>query len=330
MSHFNEYTDFDWLSDPSPLLAVQDTWHSGTYDRPVNYQLLYCTAGAFTLSSGAGLLADLARRFRFTFDIIRRLGNQTDPQGRALFTESFLNYLQRLRIRADVWAAPEGTLLLPDEPVALARGPLAHLLLLAPPMHWLLWRSTHWATLAAQQRWQNGPLEEEDPPLAPKVSHSLKGWAMRALYVGAASPEEAETLLHQNTEPEPAHGEGFQPACISLPASSGQPKPLAQIRRAYRGSHPQGDIWLTRAHEEAASVGKTSAHITDVRTRRHRTLHFSRFQNLYQPILSRGYPVLPDSRPAYLRQRTLAQLRAFTPEKLADYPHGWFADAPAE
>lgn len=330
MSHFNEHTDFDWLSDSSPLLAVQDSWHSGTYDCPVNYQLLYHTAGAFTLSSGAGLLADLARRFRFTFDIIRRLGNQTDAQGRALFTESFLNYLQRLRIRADVWAAPEGTLLLPDEPVALARGPLAHILLLIPPMRWLLWRSTYWATLAAQQRWQNGPLEEEDPPPPPNVSHSLRGWAMRALYIGAARPEEAEALLHHKAEPEPTRDEGFLPARVLLGAGSVPPRPLAQIRRAYRGSHPQGDIWLTRAHEEAASVGKTSAHIADVRTRRHRTLHFSRFQNLYQPVLTRGYPVLADAKPAYLRQRTLAQLRAFPPEKLADYPHGWFADAPAE
>ncbi|MCS7036885.1 MAG: hypothetical protein RMJ33_08890 [Saprospiraceae bacterium] len=326
MSYIHEQSDFDWLSDVSALLAAQDAWHSGGYDRVASYQLVYRPPGLFALSCGAGLLADLARRFRFTFDIIRRLGNQTDAQGRALFTESFLNYLQRLRIRADVWAAPEGTLLLPDEPIALARGPLAHLLLLAAPMHWLLWRSTHWATLAAQQRWQSGYLAEEDPPPAPISSNSLKGWTLRALYVGASSPDEAEAFLHQNAEPQPADGEGFQPARVTFASNEGLARPLAQVRRTYRGSHPQGDIWLTRTHEETASVGKTTAHIADVRTRRHRTLHFSRFQNLYQPVLTRGYPVLPDIKPAYLRQRTLTQLRAFTPEKLADYPHGWFVE----
>lgn len=323
----DELTDFDWLSDLAPLLAAQAAWHDGSYDRPVWYHLRYRPNGPFLLSCGADLLADLARRFRFTFELIRRLGAQRDEHNRALFTESFLNYLQRLRIRTDVWAAPEGALLLPDEPLAAVRGPKAHVLLLTAPMHWLLWHSTHWATLAAQQRWPSGSLTEEDTPPTPRASlPPPTAWASRAAYIGGAEPDAIKALLHP---PAPTIGkdEGFQTALVTYPTAQGDAKPLVQIRRTYRGGHPQGDIWLTRPHEEVASVSKTSAQILDVRTHRQRTLHFNRFQNLYQLVLLRGYPVLKGPNLPYLRQRTLVNLRAFSPEKLAEYPHGWFADA---
>ena len=100
--------------------------------------------------------------------------------------------------------------------------------------------------------------------------------------------------------------------------------PLTQVRRLYKGQEAVGDIWLTEAQEETASVSRTSARMTDTRTGQEDTLRFSRFQNLYQPVLIKGHPVLPAPRISYLRQRTLKQLEAFHHAKLDEYPRGWF------
>ena len=56
------------------------------------------------------------------------MGQVTDAQGRNAFQESFLNHLQRMRLRLQVNIAAEGTLLLPGEMgerfkvLALTRG----------------------------------------------------------------------------------------------------------------------------------------------------------------------------------------------------------------
>ena len=318
----SERTDFDWLSNLEPLLQAQVAWHDGSYDRPVWLQVDYGLPAPFLLSCGAGLLADLARRFRFTPERIRSLGSRTDSVGRPIFTESFLNYLQRLRIRADVWAALEGALLLPGEPLALVRGPKAHVLLLSSPLRRLLWYSTHWATLAAQLRRLQLPLVEEDTPPAPPTADNPAGWATRAAYIGGAEPAQIAELLRA---PKALEEEPLRP--ISTYGPPCRPaKPLVQIRRTYIGSIPQGDIWLTRAGEEQAGVGKTSAHIWEVRSGQRRCLHYERFQNLYQPVLLRGYPIFTDVKPPYLRQRTLRQLQIFSAEILEQYPWGWFAE----
>ncbi|MCS6929077.1 MAG: hypothetical protein NZM43_06225 [Saprospiraceae bacterium] len=313
------------LIDTNVLKAVQSAWCDGSYDRPVWYQLIYRPRGAFILCCGAGLLAERVQHLRFTYDFIRRIGSQTDSLGRALFTESFLNYLQRLRLCADVWTASEGALLLPDEPVAVVYGPKAHVLLLGRVMEDLLWRSTHWATCAAYRRWQSGDLTEEDSPTPEEIALCLPECCRRALYVGAAKPAELENWLN-DTAASPDSNEGLLPAPVALADSDEEQSPLTQIRRAYRGSIPQGDIWLTQVLEITASVGKTTATILDICTHRRRTLRFSRFQNLYQPVLVKGQPTLAETKLPYLRQRTLLQLRLFTPRKLANYPHGWWTE----
>ncbi len=322
----SDLLDYDWLSELGPVLLAQTAWHDGSYDQSVWFHLRYRPRGPFVISCGAGLLSTLVQHFRISPFLIQRLGRIRDDSGRPCFSESFLNYLQRLRFRAEVWAAPEGTLLLPDEPIAIARGPKAQVLLLTAPMTHLVWASTHWATLAAQERWQQGVLSEEDTPILSSLGMPPEGWARRAAYIGAATVEAIPQLL-QHPLPSPESDEGFVPAFLGYTTSEGHFKPLVQVRRTYRSSYPQGDIWLTAAQEESASVSKTSAHILDVQIHRVRTLRFTRFQHLYQPVLLSGYPVLTNTKTPYLRQRTLQQLRAFCSKKLSRYPRGWFFDA---
>lgn len=314
---------FDWLSDLEPAFAAQESWHSGVYYEDSLFHLVYRPEGPFAIACGAGLLAEHIRRFRFTPAIIQRLGQITDEKGYSLFSESFLNYVQRLRLRVDVWAAPEGMLLLPGEPLAIIRGPYAQIQLMESALRWLIWRSTQWATRIAVQRWEKQHWQEEDTPSAPITAMDFDGWKIRAEYIGGAYADEILDTIKTPSQP-PRAGEGL--VCVWR-AKSGTPPanlPLTQIRRVYRGNHALGDIWLNEVQEEMASVSKTSAGILDARTHRHKTLKFTRFQNLYQPLLAKGHPVLAGQRLGFLRQRTLKQLEAFHFAPLNEYPHGWF------
>lgn len=314
---------YDWLSDLTPALAAQTSWHDGSYDEPSLFHLVYQPDGPFAISCGAGLLAEHVRHFRFTPEIILRMGQMPDERGHPMFTESFLNHLQRLRLRVDVWAAPEGMLLLPGEPLAILRGPYAQILLLESALRWMLWRSTQWATRIALQRWENQSWAEEDTPSSPATPFNADGWKIRAEYIGGAFADDIlETIRIPSRLPGP--DEGLVNVWRAHTGNSDRHKPLVQIRRVYRGNHALGDIWLTQDQEEKASVSKTSAGILDAHTHRHKTLKFTRFQNLYQPLLVKGHPVLANTRLGYLRQRTLKQLEAFHFAPLDAYPHGWW------
>ncbi len=310
-------TPFDWLSDLQPAYAAQEAWFGGTYQQEHVFHYVYQPEGNFSIACGAGLLAEHIRRFRFSPDLIQRMGQVMDGQGRNVFQESFLNHLQRMRLRVQVNVAPEGTLLLPGEPLLVAQGQLDQILLLESAFRVLIWQSTHWATKAAQARWQNGQLSEEDTPSTPVYPFNPDGWKIRAAYVGGALADEMLDNLRKPTR-ELQAGEGLQQI------DHRPDKPLLQIRRLFRGNQPLGDLWLTQSQEEAASVSKTSTQFIDARSGQLQQVQMSRFQNLYQPVLVKGHPALATPRLGYLRQRMLKQLQAFQQADLATYGCGWF------
>lgn len=302
-------SSFDWFSDLSPAIAARDCWHDGTYSRIVSCQVTYDADTPFAIACGAALLAEHVRRFRFSPEVIQRLGQVSDAQGRSIFDESYLNHLQRLRLQVSVMAPPEGTLLLPGEPLLIARGPEDQIRLLRSAFRLLFWESTHWATRAALQRWENGQFVEEDTPSAPAWPFRPEGWKSRASFIGGAP-------MNQLDPPQKA------PEAGSIWQEN---VPLVQIRRLFKGSTPLGDVWLTREQEEKAGVGVTTVHFRDEHTHRARTVHYTRFQNIYQSVLSKGHPVLAAPRPGYFRQRTLKQMEAFHKGHLEGYGQGWLA-----
>lgn len=303
-------TPFDWLSDLRPVYAARDAWHRGDYDQTFHWAVLPDSTGPFVIACGGALLAEHIRRFRFSPEVIQRLGRVSDDKGRAAFDESFLNHLQRLRLRVSVSAPPEGMVLLPGEPLALARGPLDQLTLLESAFRLLFLESTRQATRAARKRWADEDWVEEDTPPAPLFPFNPDGWRRRAAYIGG------ETGLN----PDLKNDELPEAPANFLDKNS----PLIQIRRLFKGSQPLGDVWLTREQEKVASVSKTTVHFRDEHTHRTRTVHFTRFQNLYQPVLSKGHPVLAAPRPGYLRQRMLKQIEAFQQNILEGYGTGWW------
>jgi len=308
---------FDWLSELGPAFAAQESWRDGTYCQHRFFHYVYQPDGPFAIACGAGLLAEHIRRFRFSPDVIQRLGQVTDELGRSRFHESFLNYLQRLRLRVQVNAAPEGAVLLPGEPLLTVEGPLAQIQLMESAFRLLFWESTHWATQASMSRWQKKRLREEETPSAPQYPFNPEGWKIRAAYIGGASADEMLKNVGQAARPM-LSGEGLT---LVAPESG---VPLAQIRRLFKGNQPLGDIWLSEADEAEASVSRTQVRFRDERTGEPNAMQMTRFQNLYQPVLLKGHSALASPRLGYLRQRTLKQLEALHKVGLDNYPRGHY------
>ena len=308
-------TNHDWLSDLHPLFAAQESWLDGSYNKLVTAQLVCPTDSSFSIACGAGLLVEHVRQFKFAPPIIQRLGQVADQKGRSIFQESFLNHLQRLRLRTQVNAAPEGTLLFPGETMLTIQAPELQVRLLESAIRLLIWESTHWATLAAAKQWKKGIFSEEETPHAPNFPFNKNGWKMRATYIGGGLSDDWEPSDELKLSVE-------WPGFTKIENSLGQP--LSQIRRLYKGEHPLGDVWLTAAQDEQASVSHTHIQFLDEKSGETISVQMSRFQNLLQPLLVKGHPALSSPSLDYLRQRTWKQLEAFHNLNLGGYQRGWF------
>jgi hypothetical protein len=305
-------TSFDWLSDLQPLFDAQKSWLEGSYDKPTTAQLVCSTAKPFCIACGAGLLAEHIRRFKFGPPIIQRLGQVTNRLGRSLFQESFLNHLQRIRLRAQVNAAPEGTLLLPEEPILTIQAPELQVLLLDSAIRLLIWESTNWATNAALEQWNNGVFSESETPPPGNYSFNQTGWKMRAKYIGGSMAIES---------PESFASADEWPGLTNLEHSPGHS--LIQIRRLFKGEQPLADVWLTALQDKRASVSHTHIAFLDEPSGKTTEVQMSRFQNLMQPLLVKGHPALNTPSLDYLRQRSWKQLEVFHGLNLDTYQRGW-------
>lgn len=299
--------NFDWLSDPLPAFQAQTAWNDGSYANQEQWELVYLPTSAFSIAAGAALLSEHIRHFRFSTEIIQRMGHFTDHLGRSVLTESFLNYLQRMRLKINIYTALEGTLLLPGQPLLIIQGAKLPILLLESALHALCLDHTIVATQAAQHGWEQQHYKEAETPEAPVWAQNPDGWKKRACYVGGGAVYTDQI---------------FPEIKLHAPVSFGG-EPLSQIRRLYQGEKPVADVWLTRSLEAKATISRSSLSIEDAQSGRRETVKFTRFQNLYQPLVLEGRPVCTTQALPYLRQRTFKQLDAFRQTDLAQYPSGW-------
>ncbi len=311
--------NYDWLADLAPLHAARESWQNGQYLKQSIFHLNYQSDAPFSICAGAGLLAEHVRRFRFTPEVISRLGRISDERGRSVFDESFLNHLQRMRLRVEISVPHEGMLLLPGEPILIARGPVAQVQLLESAFRVFIWESTHWATQSALVRWKNHDWEEEETPRSPAYLPSPEGWKIRSMFIGGATTDD---ILENVKTPirEILPDEGLKMVWQTGQDSSNS---LTQIRRLYKSTEAVGDVWLNDFQDKNASVSHLSVQILDEISKKEKTLRLTRFQNLYQPAISKGHPLLVSTRKGYFRQRTLHQMAAFHEADLEKYPRGW-------
>ncbi|MEM8584358.1 MAG: nicotinate phosphoribosyltransferase [Bacteroidota bacterium] len=112
--------DFGLLTDFYQLTMAQGYFRQGLHKRKAIFNLYYRRApfgGDFVVFSGLPQVVDLLDKLCFSVDDIQYLGRQQGADGKSLFDETFLHYLQRLKFSGNIYAPKEGEIIYPNEPL---------------------------------------------------------------------------------------------------------------------------------------------------------------------------------------------------------------------
>ncbi|HUL79764.1 MAG TPA: nicotinate phosphoribosyltransferase, partial [Vicinamibacteria bacterium] len=116
-------------TDLYELTMAQGYRHAGRSDEEAVFHLFFRKNpfdGGFAVACGLVRALDYLEGFHFTDEDVAYLGTVTGNDGRPLFDPDFLGELTGLRLRCDVDAVPEGTVVFPYEPLVRVRGPILH------------------------------------------------------------------------------------------------------------------------------------------------------------------------------------------------------------
>jgi nicotinate phosphoribosyltransferase len=115
------------LTDLYQLTMAQAYVHAGRADDEAVFHLFFRKppfGSGYTVACGLADALSYLDGLRFEADDLAYLGGLRGDDGAALFNEGFLRHLGERRLRLDVDAIPEGTLVFPQEPLVRVRGPL--------------------------------------------------------------------------------------------------------------------------------------------------------------------------------------------------------------
>lgn len=97
-------------------------YHKTGYDDTIAYFDLYYRsvpdAGGFAIAAGLQQFIEYIQNLHFTEEDLTFL------QNKGIFSDSFLALLRDFKFTCDVWAMPEGTVVFPNEPLLVVRGPI--------------------------------------------------------------------------------------------------------------------------------------------------------------------------------------------------------------
>lgn len=115
------------LTDLYQITMAYGYWKSNRHTTETTFQLFFRKApfdNGFAICAGIETALDLIEAFRFSDDDIEYLRTQVGNDGQPLFEEAFLRFLQTLEMTVDIEAIPEGTAVLPHEPILRITGPI--------------------------------------------------------------------------------------------------------------------------------------------------------------------------------------------------------------
>jgi len=115
------------LTDLYQLTMAYGYWKTGIASRESVFHLTYRRApfaGEFAIACGLSAAIDWLSGFGFSEDDCRYLGTLCGADGKPLFPQEFLNYLQAMKFECDIDAIPEGVLAFPHEPLIRVQGPM--------------------------------------------------------------------------------------------------------------------------------------------------------------------------------------------------------------
>src|SRR6185312_15359756 len=113
------------LTDLYQLTMAYGYWKAGKADQEAVFHLLFRKQpfnGGYTLACGLADAIQYLRRFKFEKPDLEYLATLKGNDGKRLFEAAFLKYLGNLKLRLDVDAIPEGTVVFPQEPLVRVRG----------------------------------------------------------------------------------------------------------------------------------------------------------------------------------------------------------------
>ena len=144
---------FGLMTDLYQLTMAYGYWQNGWADRRSVFHLFFRRAPFgqdYAVVAGLELAADFLQRYRFSAEDVQYLGGLTGSNGKPLFSEAFLNYLQRMEFNCEVDAMPEGSIAFPHQPLLRVEGPLLQCQLIETVLLTLVNYSTLIATKSAR------------------------------------------------------------------------------------------------------------------------------------------------------------------------------------
>lgn len=121
------YYNTPLLTDLYQLTMAYGYWKTGMAERPAIFHLFYRKnpfQNRYVLAAGLEHVIQWLESFHFDVQEIQYLGGLKGSDGKPLFNEGFLNYLQRLSFNCSIHAVPEGTAVLPHMPLLRVEGPI--------------------------------------------------------------------------------------------------------------------------------------------------------------------------------------------------------------
>jgi len=115
------------LTDLYQLTMANGYWKNEMYNHEAVFHLFYRKnpfKNGFAIAAGLEQVISYFQDLRFEVEDIRYLANLKGADGKALFDETFLNYLQRFKFNCVIDAVPEGTVVFPHEPLIRIKGNL--------------------------------------------------------------------------------------------------------------------------------------------------------------------------------------------------------------
>ncbi len=174
-------------TDLYELTMAQGYLLSGMADRTSVFHMFYRHApfaGRYVVVAGVATFADWLETLQFNDDDIKFLASVAGKDGKPIFVEKFLEYLQQWRFRGTIKAMPEGTIIFPHEPIVRVQAPLFDAQIIETALLSIVNYQSLIATKASRIRLAAGGNEVLEFGL--RRAHGLDGGlsASRAAYIG--------------------------------------------------------------------------------------------------------------------------------------------------
>lgn len=120
-------TSLALLTDLYQLSMSYGYWKAGRAEEEAVFHWFYRKnpfKGDYAIACGLEDMVAYFQNFKFSVEDIQYLGALQGNNGKSLFEEAFLNYLQRMEFKCDIDAVPEGTVVFPHEPLLRIKGPI--------------------------------------------------------------------------------------------------------------------------------------------------------------------------------------------------------------